>query len=148
MRGVFALQTWLRDDSRGVMPMRNLLTAVVLALVLVIRVQAAEPATAQVTGVDSVSLTVSDMQRALDFYTRVLTFEKVADREVTGDRYEHLFGVSGLRARAVRLRLGDEHVELVQFLAPHGRPFPVDSHANDRWFQHIAIIVSDMQMAY
>ncbi|TLY83844.1 MAG: glyoxalase, partial [Gammaproteobacteria bacterium] len=48
-------------------------------------------------------MTVSDMERAVDFYTRVLTFEKVTDREVSGDSYEHLWGVFGLRVRAVRL---------------------------------------------
>ncbi len=102
----------------------------------------------QVAAVDSVAMTVSDMDRSVDFYTRVLTFEKIADREVAGDQYEHLFGVFGLRVRAVRMRLGDESVELLQFLAPHGRPIPVDSRSNDRWFQHVAIIVSDMKSAY
>jgi catechol 2,3-dioxygenase-like lactoylglutathione lyase family enzyme len=106
------------------------------------------PAVSRVTAVDSVSLTVSDMDRSVDFYTRVLTFEKVADREIAGEEYEHLFGVFGLRLRAVRLRLGDESIELMQFLAPRGRPFPVDSRSNDRWFQHVAIIVSDMGAAY
>ena len=33
-------------------------------------------------------------------------------------------------------------------MAPRGRPIPVDSRSNDRWFQHIAIIVSDMERAY
>ena len=101
-----------------------------------------------VTAVDSVAVTVSDMDRAVDFYTRVLTFEKVADREVAGEQYEHLFGVFGVRVRAVRLRRGDEQLELLQFLAPRGRPVPADSRSNDGWFQHIAIIVSDMNAAY
>src|SRR5215469_8351231 len=104
--------------------------------------------TTAVTAVDSVAVTVSDMDRAVDFYTRVLTFEKVADREVAGEQYEHLFGVFGGRVRAVRLRLGDEQLELLQFLAPRGRPVPADSRSNDGWFQHIAIIVSDMNAAY
>jgi len=124
--------------------MRRLLLAVLLAL-LVHDVNAETP---YVSAVDSVSLTVSDMDEAVDFYTRVLTFEKVADREVAGEEYEHLLGVFGLRLRAVRLRLGDEYIELIQFLAPRGRPFPVDSRSNDRWFQHVAIIVSDMRAAY
>lgn len=59
-----------------------------------------------VTQVESIAMTVSDMERAVDFYTRVLTFEKVTDREVSGGSYEHLWGVFGLRVRAVRLRLG------------------------------------------
>ncbi|MGH8310967.1 MAG: VOC family protein, partial [Steroidobacteraceae bacterium] len=90
---------------------------------------------AQVTAVDSVGITVSDMDRAVDFYSRVLTFEKESDREVAGDGYERLFGLFGTRLRVVRMRLGDEHIELMQFLAPRGRPNPVDSRSNDRWFQ-------------
>jgi catechol 2,3-dioxygenase-like lactoylglutathione lyase family enzyme len=101
-----------------------------------------------VAGVDSISIPVSDVERAVDFYTRVLTFRKVADREVSGDGYEHLFGVFGLKARSVRLQLGGEYIELVQVLTPTGRPQPADFRSNDRWFQHIAIIVSDMGKAY
>jgi len=78
----------------------------------------------------------------------VLTFEKVSDTEVASENYEHLEGVFGLRMRVVRMRLGDEFIELTEYLAPKGRPIPVDSRSNDRWFQHIAIIVSDMDKAY
>jgi len=124
--------------------MRRLFWSILLALL----VHDANAAELHVSAVDSVSLTVSDMDKAVDFYTRVLTFEKVADREVAGEDYEHLLGVFGSRLRAVRLRLGNEYIELVQFLAPRGRPFPIDSRSNDRWFQHIAIIVSDMRAAY
>src|SRR6266540_3117904 len=84
----------------------------------------------------------------IDFYSRVLSFEKVSDVEVTGEDYERLQGVFGLRMRVVRMRLGDEFIELTEYLAPKGRPVPVDSRSNDRWFQHIAIITSDMDKAY
>src|SRR5258706_7181283 len=50
--------------------------------------------------------------------------------------------------RMVRMRLGDEAIELTEYLAPRGRPAPTDSRSQDRWFQHIAIIVSDMDRAY
>ena len=101
-----------------------------------------------ITAVDSVAITVSDADEAAKFYSNVLTFEKVADREVAGADYEHLFGVFGVRVRAVRMRLGEEYLELLQFVAPRGRPVPIDSHSNDRWFQHVAIVVSDMDTAY
>jgi catechol 2,3-dioxygenase-like lactoylglutathione lyase family enzyme len=110
---------------------------------------AVAPASAQsVVAVDAVGMTVSDMDRAVAFYTQVLTFEKVSDVEVAGSEYEHLQGVFGLRMRVVRLRLGEEQLELTEYLAPRGRPIPVDSRSNDRWFQHVAIIVSDMERAY
>jgi catechol 2,3-dioxygenase-like lactoylglutathione lyase family enzyme len=88
------------------------------------------------------------MDRAVDFYSNVLTFEKVSDTEVAGEDFEHLEGVFGVRVRLVTMKLGDESIELTQYLAPKGRPNPVDSRSNDRWFQHIAVIVSDMDKAY
>jgi catechol 2,3-dioxygenase-like lactoylglutathione lyase family enzyme len=100
------------------------------------------------TAVDAVGMTVSDMDRAVDFYSHVLSFDKVSDVEVWGDNYEHLEGVFGLRMRVVKMRLGDESIELTEYLTPKGRPIPVDSRSNDRWFQHVAIIVSDIDRAY
>ena len=98
--------------------------------------------------VASVGMTVADMDRSLAFYSNVLSFEKVSDVEVSGEAYERLQGVFGLRLRVVRLRLGDEFIELTEYLTPRGRPIPPDSRSNDRWFQHVAIIVSDMDRAY
>jgi catechol 2,3-dioxygenase-like lactoylglutathione lyase family enzyme len=93
-------------------------------------------------------MTVSDLDRSVAFYTKVLTFEKVLEYEGDGDAYEHLNGVFGLRFRTARLRLGDEFLELTEYLAPQGRPAPIDARSNDGWFQHVAIIVSDMDRAY
>jgi len=98
--------------------------------------------------VDAVGITVSDMDRSVEFYSKVLSFEKVSDVEAAGEEYEHLQGVFGLRMRVVRMKLGDEFIELTEYLAPQGRPIPVDSRSNDKWFQHIAIITSNMERAY
>ena len=47
------------------------------------------------------------------------------------------------------MRLGDQIVELTQYVAPpDGRPIPVPSRSNDLWFEHMAIVVSDMDQAY
>ena len=102
----------------------------------------------QVTAVDVVGLTVSDMDRALAFYTDVLPFSKVSDVELSGRQYQLLSGVFGARTRVVRLRLGTEEIELTEYLSPKGRPMPDDLRANDRVFQHIAIVVSDIAKAY
>jgi len=101
-----------------------------------------------VSGVDSIAMTVSDLDRSVEFYTRVLSFEKIAEAEAQGSDFEHLEGVFGSHTRMARLRLGGEFIELIQFLAPRGQPAPHDLRANDRAFQHIAIITSDMERAY
>ena len=124
--------------------------ALAAALILGGLASLAPPAAAQalVRAVGPIGMTVADVDRSAAFYGTVLGFEKVSDVEVWGGEYERLQGVFGLRMRVVRMRLGDELIELTEYLTPGGRPVPADSRANDRWFQHIAIIVSDMDRAY
>ena len=106
--------------------------------------QAAEPL---VSAVGSVGMTVEDLNRSVEFYSRVLSFNKIREVELSGDAWEHLEGVFGLRIRVAWLQLGSEQIELKEYLTPRGRPVPL-SLSNDRWFQHIAIITSDMDRAY
>ena len=80
-----------------------------------------------IESVDRVIIPVSRLDRAVAFYT-ALSFV------ATGPDIS-----SGLV-----LGLGRETIEL----APSaGRPIPLDSRSNDRWFQHLAIVVSDIERA-
>ena len=105
-------------------------------------------ASAKVTALDTVSIPVRDLERSIAFYTTVLDFKHIATTELAGDDIEQALGLFGVRAKIAKLRLGDESLELIQFLAPEGRPYPEDARSNDRSFQHVAIIVSDMAKAY
>jgi catechol 2,3-dioxygenase-like lactoylglutathione lyase family enzyme len=118
----------------------------VLALVLA----ATAPLRGQpvVAAVDSVTIVVGDLDRSVAFYADVLTFAKVREYEVSGEAWERLEGVFPVRLRGARMRLGSEEIDLVEFLAPEGRPIAADARSNDRTFQHVAIIVSDMRAAY
>jgi catechol 2,3-dioxygenase-like lactoylglutathione lyase family enzyme len=103
---------------------------------------------AQVKQVSTIGVTVSDMQRSVKFYSEVLGFKKVSDTEVYGTSYEQLQGIFGLRMRIVRMQLGDEFLELTDYLTSGGRSIPENAMSNDLMFQHIAIVVSDMDKAY
>ena len=96
----------------------------------------------------SVNLTIADMERAIAFYTDVLGFKKSSDCEVAGAEFDHLYGLANVQLRVVQLELGNETIELTEFLTPKGRPIPGDSRSHDHWFQHLAIVVSDMAKAY
>ena len=116
---------------------RTVRTATVVALLLLTLPLLLRPATpAQETpvteSVDAVVIPVSDLGRAVTFYSTVLSFEPVDEP----------------RGRSARMRLGREFIELVESSAPGRRPMPTDSRSNDRWFQHVAIIVNDMEQAY
>src|SRR5437868_7250624 len=58
-----------------------------------------------ISGVDAIDMTVSDIDRAVSFYSGVLSFKKISDREVAGETYESLEGAFGVRMRAVRMQL-------------------------------------------
>lgn len=128
-------------------PLRTLAIACLLALAALSQ-GATNRAPLPVARVDSVGFTVADLERSLTFYTRVLPFTQVSDVEVSGRPYELLSGVFGARVRVVRLALGDELLELTEYQAPRGRPVPPDMRPNDRAFQHVAMIVRDMDRAY
>ena len=106
------------------------------------------PASGHALQVGPVAMTVSDMDRSVTFYTSVLSFEKVSDRERSGPEIDQLYGVSRAHVRVVDLKLGDESIELMQFVGAAGKPVPTDARSNDLSFQHVAIIVSDMTRAY
>jgi catechol 2,3-dioxygenase-like lactoylglutathione lyase family enzyme len=99
-----------------------------LAGLLLAALQAhAEPA---VDAVLRIVIPVADLDRAAGFYAGALSFARIDAGELPG----------------AALRLGGETIELVE--QPSGRPVPADSRSNDRWFQHVAIVVSDIDRAY
>lgn len=94
------------------------------------------------------TLTVSNLDEAVGFYQQALGFAKVEERTVVDRNMDLLTGVFGTRVRVATLRLGDETIVLEQYVAPGGAPVPADGRSNDLWFQHFAVVVSDMQRAF
>lgn len=98
--------------------------------------------------VATIGITVRDLETAVRFYTDVLQFTVLERHDAVGAEEEVRRGVFGAHTESALLRLGDERIELVGFLAPRGRAMPDDSRSDDRWFQHVAIVVRDMDVAY
>lgn len=106
--------------------------------------QCASPAQA----VGSIGITVGDLAREANFFTDVLNFERVGVATEPSSALSRTTGLENARAKTARLRLGSELIELTEYESPRGVAFPPDSRGNDRWFQHIAIVVSDMERAH
>lgn len=102
----------------------------------------------QAQRIQAIALTVADGDRAKAFYTQALGFEVVSDRIVDGEDYADLKTISQTKIRMITLKLGAEQIRLKQYLDIKGTPIPPDSQSNDLWFQHLAIVVSDMDRAY
>jgi catechol 2,3-dioxygenase-like lactoylglutathione lyase family enzyme len=126
--------------------MRNSCTAAIVCVVVLSGVTRADDK--KVAAVESVGIVVADLDRAVRFYVNVLHFERRDQAEATDDAFDRSQSPADTRIRTAVLRLGDETLELIEFLSPGGRAVPEDSRSNDHWFQHIAIIVRDMDAAY
>jgi catechol 2,3-dioxygenase-like lactoylglutathione lyase family enzyme len=125
--------------------MKKIISSIALLLIVAL---SRLPATAQINRISTIGITVKDMNTSEEFYNQVLGFRKVSDAEYYGEEYEKLEGIFGLHIRVVVMQLGDEQIELTDYLTSGGRSIPEDARANDLSFQHIAIVVSDMDKAY
>ncbi|MEM7552594.1 MAG: VOC family protein [Cyanobacteria bacterium P01_A01_bin.84] len=101
--------------------------------------------------VEKVSLTVSNLEKSVPFYANLLDFNVNASYELKGEAFRNLYGIDNVKttARVVLLSLGNEKVELIEFIDEDRKlRIPEDSKSNDGWFQHMAIVVSNMEEAY
>jgi len=100
----------------------------------------------------SVTITVSNIEKSISFFTDVLDFRKISEiKELNGTDLSNLFGIGkkDIKLKEIKLALGSENIELIQFIEPaRGRAIPPDSKSNDLWFQHIAIVTNNMDSAY
>lgn len=95
----------------------------------------------------SIALVVRDLAVSRRFYVDALGFTPEAEDRLEGEGFARLVGVRDARADRATLRLGRERIELVQF-ATAGAPYPQASASPDLWFQHFAIVVSDIDAAH
>lgn len=100
---------------------------------------------------EAVGFSCADAEACAAFFCSQLGCRRL-DAFAPGPGYASLIGLPGARLKLVRLALGQERLELleVQELGPGqrtGRPFAADSHSNDLWFQHICVVVRDLEQA-
>ena len=88
------------------------------------------------------SLTSADPERLARFYVETLGFEQAGIAQGDAEPY----GVPG-RVTTHRLRLGLQEIELACF-EQAGAPYPAASTSHDAWFQHLALVTTDMTAAH
>ena len=72
-------------------------------------------ATSHITGVSHVSINVADMDRSIEFYTRVFGWEQLFDEHMEGPSFEAITRVPDAAGRACGGRIRDIRVELMCF---------------------------------
>jgi len=116
--------------------MKRILGAIGLALALFLGRLADGAGPPRAVEVGCIRLPVAALERSGDFFEGLLDFRRDGPPHAVGN------------ARTLRLRLGAECLDLLEPPAGTSRPVPADSRSTDRWFQHVAIVVSDMDRAF
>lgn len=94
-----------------------------------------------------ISRTVSSLAKSAAFYRDALGFSVADETALDDPAWGRLIGITDVRGRSIRLRLGRQELEIVAF-DPPGRPYPRTGRSTDFRFQHAAIVVGDMEQAY
>lgn len=100
---------------------------------------------------EAVTFSCADAEAMAAFFCSRLGCRRL-DAIDPGPGYASLINLPEARLKLVRLALGGERLELLEVQDPGpggraGRPFPADSRSNDLWFQHICIVVRDLEQA-
>jgi catechol 2,3-dioxygenase-like lactoylglutathione lyase family enzyme len=103
-------------------------------------------ADARVIQIERMVITVSDLDQTEAFYRDGLGFTTTTRQSSDQAATERLLGISG-PMDSLTMELGRERVEFIHY-SKSGRQYPVDSRSPDLWFQHLAIVVADMDVAY
>ena len=94
----------------------------------------------------NVRLVSMSPERLSRFYVDAFGFAVAAGPTDLPASESRLLGIADARIRSTALRLGRQEIELLS-IAPGGRSYPREAGAADTIFQHIAIVVADMDAA-
>ncbi len=102
-------------------------------------------------GIHHAGLVVDDLDRAIEFYGRLLAMEPVETDEWTAPSplHDQAVGLSGSTARGVMMQGSNSYLELWSYSAPSRvGPDPAELGANEPGLRHLAIEVEDVDATW
>src|ERR1700682_2997128 len=97
----------------------------------------------EVTGTLHTGLTVSSLERSLEFWRDVLGFEVVVERVMDAPYVGEMVGYPGVEMKAAVLRVpGGHQVELIEYVNTDGAP--IDCRTGNPGVAHICFNVTDV----
>lgn len=100
-----------------------------------------------ITGIQHISYTVSDIDKAIRFFVGTLGLEATAVRDVSGERVETIIGFKNLHMRISNIITpGNGNVELIEYVSPRGKA--IDLATCNTGVAHLAFTVDDVEKTY
>jgi len=97
----------------------------------------------QIPSLGHVGLSVSNMQRSLEFYRDMMGMEVVLELDIADDRLARVVGVPGAKSKITHLRLGDGVLELFEYYDPAGENKARNMRQRDHGIVHMGFEVND-----
>ena len=98
----------------------------------------------RILGVDHTGITVSNLERSLEFWQNVLGFELSHRAHQAGELAAEITGVAGAEILIAVLKAPGHKIELLEYLAPPDRKRDFDLKPCDTGFVHIALTVENL----
>jgi catechol 2,3-dioxygenase-like lactoylglutathione lyase family enzyme len=97
---------------------------------------------------DHVGLSVTNLDRAIEFYRDVMGFEFVTGREFSDARYEAIMNLKGAQGRVATLKAQNMQVELFEFFNPTPKGMDSSRPVCDHGITHFCMQVGNLDQTY
>jgi catechol 2,3-dioxygenase-like lactoylglutathione lyase family enzyme len=98
---------------------------------------------------EHVGLSVSDLERSIDFYTKNFNFKLERILEPSPDLpVGKIVGLPGCKVRIAHLSSPGAMLELFQYVEPEGKPIPSDATQADKGYIHMGFKTSELHDEY
>ena len=102
-----------------------------------------------IEGIEHVGLSVSNLERSIEFYCKNLNCEVIRIIEAnTNPLLGKVVGMPDCVARIAHLKSGPNMLELFEYGTPRGKEIPVDENQSDNGFSHAGFRSSDVRNDY
>src|SRR5205807_6276770 len=100
----------------------------------------------RIIAADHTGITVSNLERSLEFWQNVLGFEFSHRAHQTGERVEQITGVKGAELKLAVVKTPSGHkIELLEYLAPTDRKREANLRPCDVGHVHVALAVENLE---
>jgi catechol 2,3-dioxygenase-like lactoylglutathione lyase family enzyme len=101
-----------------------------------------------IKGMHHVGISISNLERAIDFYLHTFEMQLVASFPFSGEPYAQVMGLERAAGRMAVVRKGTLMLELFEFATPTPAGKDANYSVGDRGISHFGIDVEDIEGTY
>jgi catechol 2,3-dioxygenase-like lactoylglutathione lyase family enzyme len=101
-----------------------------------------------IKGLNHVGISVTNLDAAIEFYTKMLDMEVAADFPFSGPRYSQVMGLENAQGRMGVVRKGTLQLELFEFSHPSPAHKDANHSVGDRGISHFGVEVTEIEATY